>query len=68
MIEQRSLDYFIHTIEALKIAHDDIDGVILGCTEIGLLINSQNYSKLPLFDTTTIHVKHAISLATHQIS
>ena len=68
VIEQRSLDYFIHTIEALKMTHDDIDGVILGCTEIGLLINSQNYSKLPLFDTTTIHVKHAISLATYHIS
>ena len=30
------------------------DGVILGCTEIGLLI-SQNDIDLPVFDTTTLH-------------
>ncbi len=33
-------------------------GVILGCTEIGLLIN-QNDTKAPLFDTTVIHGKQA---------
>jgi aspartate racemase len=37
-------------------------GVILGCTEIGLLIN-QDDTKVQLFDTTKIHVQHAIKKA-----
>ena len=35
-----------------------IQGVILGCTEIGLLIN-QNDIDIPLFDTTKIHAETA---------
>ncbi|AWN23209.1 aspartate/glutamate racemase [Deinococcus irradiatisoli] len=34
------------------------EGVILGCTEITLLVN-QNDSSVPLFDTTAIHVEAA---------
>ena len=30
------------------------DGVILGCTEIGLLISQKN-TDLPVFDTTALH-------------
>ena len=35
------------------------DGVILGCTEIGLLI-SQNDTSLPVFDTTALHCERAV--------
>lgn len=35
------------------------DGVILGCTEIGLLI-SQGDMALPVFDTTALHVEAAL--------
>lgn len=37
--------------------------VILGCTEIALLIN-QNDTAVPLYDTTEIHAKSAVELAT----
>ncbi len=37
-------------------------GIILGCTEIGLLIKQKD-SALPVFDTTQIHAKHAVRLA-----
>ncbi|TVQ37115.1 MAG: aspartate/glutamate racemase family protein [Spirochaetaceae bacterium] len=37
-------------------------GVILGCTEIGLLIK-QSDSRLPLFDTTAIHAAAAVDFA-----
>ncbi len=37
---------------------DGAQGVILGCTEIGLLIQQQ-HSALPVFDTTIIHAKSA---------
>ncbi|MFT7675675.1 MAG: aspartate racemase [Gammaproteobacteria bacterium] len=40
----------------------EIDGVILGCTEIGMLINQQD-TDIKLFDTTYIHVDKAIQQA-----
>lgn len=38
------------------------EGVILGCTEIGLLIHQPD-STLPVFDTTLIHAKKAAEMA-----
>jgi aspartate racemase len=38
------------------------DGVILGCTEIPLLISQEDVD-VPLFDTTTIHSRAAVELA-----
>lgn len=38
------------------------DGVILGCTEIGMLINADN-SPLQVFDTTLLHVTSALDWA-----
>jgi len=37
-------------------------GIILGCTEIGLLVK-QNDSQMPLFDTTYLHAVAAVELA-----
>ena len=37
-------------------------GVILGCTEIGMLIKQKD-SSLPLFDSTLIHAQMAVSYA-----
>lgn len=34
------------------------EGVILGCTEIGLLIRQED-TDIPLFDTTVIHARKA---------
>lgn len=38
------------------------EGVILGCTEIGLLIHQEDAS-LPVFDTTLIHAQRAAEIA-----
>lgn len=38
------------------------DGIILGCTEIGLLVKAED-STVPLFDTTLIHAVGAVSFA-----
>ncbi len=40
------------------------EGIILGCTEIGLLVKD-NDSPVPLFDTTRIHAEAAVELALH---
>jgi aspartate racemase len=49
-----------------QIIHDlntrGVGGVILGCTEISLLINQED-SLLPLFDTTAIHAQAAVEFA-----
>lgn len=37
-------------------------GIILGCTEIGLLVKAED-STVPLFDTTLLHAKGAVKLA-----
>lgn len=39
-----------------------VEGVILGCTEIPLLVKQEDY-EIPLFDTTTIHARAAVDFA-----
>jgi aspartate racemase len=51
---------YLSIIEAL--AADGAEGVILGCTEIGMLV-SQEDTKVPLFDTTVIHSQKAVEQA-----
>lgn len=38
------------------------EGIILGCTEIPLIVHQKDYG-IPLFDTTAIHAKAAVSFA-----
>ncbi len=45
-----------------KLLRQGAEGIILGCTEIPLLIN-QNDCSYPLFDTTVIHAKAAVEFA-----
>ena len=39
------------------------EGIILGCTEIFLLIGQSDRPKLPMFDTTSLHVKAIVDMA-----
>jgi aspartate racemase len=61
-IETASKEIFLKIIDDLKRHHPSIDAVILGCTEIGLLLDQQS-SKIPLFDTTILHVNEALNHA-----
>ena len=45
-----------------KLADRGAEGVILGCTEIPLLVSEED-AGLPLFDTTTIHAEAALRYA-----
>jgi aspartate racemase len=45
-----------------ELAADGAEGVVLGCTEIGLLVDSES-SAVPLFDTTTIHARALVDAA-----
>lgn len=53
-----SRQYYIDVIS--KLAEQGAEGVILGCTEIGLLI-TQADSPIPVFDTTAIHAAAAVN-------
>lgn len=55
-----SREKYQHIIEKMKA--QGAEGVILGCTEIGMLI-SQKDSVLPVYDTTLIHAAEAANLA-----
>ena len=60
VISQDSRQGYLAVID--KLAARGAQGVILGCTEIGLLIR-QSDTALPVFDTTRIHAERAASLA-----
>jgi len=45
-----------------KLQREGAEGVILGCTEIPLLIQQEN-SPIPIFDTTKIHAERAVEMA-----
>ena len=56
VISPHSKAYFLRVLEDLKSAGPE--GVILGCTEIGLLLGQED-TDLPLFDTTLLHAQAA---------
>lgn len=59
-IKDESREKYIQVIEQL--AKKGAQGVILGCTEIPLLIKQQDVS-IPVFDTTTIHAEKTVDFA-----
>ena len=56
-----SRDKYIKIIKRLEEEHG-CEGVILGCTEISMLIK-QGYVDIPIFDTTKLHVLAAVEYA-----
>ncbi len=59
-IRDHSKNEYLRIIK--RIRADGAQGVIEGCTEIGMLIK-QHDTSMPLFDTTTLHVDQAIQTA-----
>jgi aspartate racemase len=59
-IRQDSKEQYLEIIEQL--VKQGAEGVILGCTEIGLLIRQED-CQVPLFDTTRIHAEAAVEYA-----
>ncbi|MFX0084502.1 MAG: aspartate/glutamate racemase family protein [Candidatus Hodarchaeota archaeon] len=59
-IKESSRQKFIRIIQGLKMK--GVEGVILGCTEIPLLIRDTDVD-IPLFDTTLIHAQAAVKYA-----
>lgn len=60
-LKESSRANYVQIIERLK-NEEGAEGVILGCTEIPLLIQQKDVS-IPVFDTTKIHATKAMYLA-----
>lgn len=63
VINPDSQQQYITIVE--KLIAEGAQGVILGCTEICMLIGELKFS-VPLFDTTTIHAKEAVSFSLNE--
>jgi aspartate racemase len=57
-IEPESRKHFVQIINRL-VKEEGVEGVILGCTEIPLLVKSGDVA-IPVFDTTAIHAAAAV--------
>ncbi len=60
IVSEASRKEYLRIMEGL--AAKGAQGVVLGCTEIGMLIRQED-TALPVFDTTRIHAAKAVSLA-----
>ena len=60
IVRDASRQIFVDAIE--RLAARGAEAVILGCTEIGMLID-QTSSPLPVFDTTELHAKALVAAA-----
>lgn len=60
ILSDQSRDEYRRILASLAAA--GATAVVLGCTEIGLLISDEDAS-VPLFDTTVLHVRRAVDLA-----
>jgi aspartate racemase len=60
VIQPNSRDRYLEIVDEL--IQKGAEGVILGCTEIGLLIKDGD-SRVPFFDTTAIHAQAAVAYA-----
>ena len=59
-VDDESREIYLAIID--RMACEDIDGVILGCTEIGMLVE-QRHTDIRLYDTTAIHAMQAVERA-----
>ncbi len=59
-VDDDSREVYLAIIERMRA--ENIDGVILGCTEIGMLIGPA-HTDLKLYDTTAIHAQMAVEMA-----
>ena len=65
VIKPESRSQYERIIE--KLIEAGAQGIILGCTEIGLLVKDED-SRVPLFDTTFIHAVAAVEYALSELS
>lgn len=61
VLRDESRAEYIRVVRSLRDAR--ADAVILGCTEIGLLLQQYHVPDVPLLDSTVLHVERAVQIA-----
>lgn len=61
VISEESRAEYVAIME--KLVESGAEGIVLGCTEIELLVTAEDFPKIPLFDTTALHVDRAVELS-----
>ena len=59
-VDDESREVYLAIIDRMR--EQEIDGVILGCTEICMLVEPQ-HTDIRLYDTTAIHARQAVDRA-----
>ena len=59
-IDDDSREVYLAIMERMR--GEAIEGIVLGCTEIGMLVE-QKHTDIPLYDTTAIHAREAVTRA-----
>ncbi|HAG23292.1 MAG TPA: aspartate racemase, partial [Alphaproteobacteria bacterium] len=60
IVEDSSRNSYLEIMDGL--AARGAEGIILGCTEIEMLVKPEHHA-LPLYDTTLLHARHAVEWA-----
>ena len=61
IIKPESRDGYLRVID--KLVAQGAEGIVLGCTEIPLLITQKDNPDVPMFDTLDLHAKGAVAVA-----
>ena len=60
IVEDSSRESYLEIMNGLAVR--GAEGIILGCTEIEMLVKPEHHA-LPLYDTTLLHARHAVEWA-----
>ncbi|CAF0802658.1 unnamed protein product [Rotaria sordida] len=56
---EESRKFYVNSMQRLY-NEQQVEGIILGCTEIPQLVKQSDFSQIPLFDSTQLHVQLAV--------
>jgi aspartate racemase len=60
-VRESSRETYLEVMDEL--VHRGAEGIVLGCTEIEMLVGPSEFERRPLFDTTALHVDRAVELS-----
>jgi aspartate racemase len=60
IFKDETREMLIGVIDKL-VRENQIDSLILGCTEFPLILNKESYAGIPMLDTTKIHVQAIVN-------
>jgi len=65
-VEADSRERYLEVIE--RLVADGAEGIVLGCTEIELLVEQSDCPETPVYDTTALHVDRAVERSLEHVT